>query len=113
MSKINTAYIKQEIPNWMSQAEFDELCEVWTDNMADFSDEDKKESYVADKVKIDFPVYCKIGKNWKRVHKAKYGSDIIRVFELSPGPVFEGIYKLEVVTDGTDSTVLHTCFYNE
>lgn len=104
--KINTAYIKQEIPNWMTQAEFDELCEVWDDNI----NENPPDPETA---KIDFPVYCKVGKNWKRVHKSKIGSDTHRVFELSPGPVFEGIFKLEVVTDATDSTVLHTCFYNE
>jgi len=103
--KINTAYIKQEIPNWMTQAEFDELCEVWDDLMQDNSDPAC--------AKIDFKTYCKVGKNWKRVHKSKIGGDTHRVFELSPGPIFEGIFKLEVVTDATDSTVLHTCFYNE
>jgi len=103
--KITTAYIKQEIPNLMTQAEFDELCEVWDGNMEDCDDPEC--------AKIDFPVHCKIGKNWKRVHKSKIGSDTHRVFELSPGPIFEGIFKLEVVTDATDSTVLHTCFYNE
>lgn len=104
--KITTAHIKQEIPNWMTQAEFDELCEVWKGNMED-NDPDPETA------KIDFKTYCKVGKNWKRVYKRKIGSDIHRLFELSPGPIFEGIYKLEVITDSTDSTVLHTCFYNE
>jgi hypothetical protein len=110
--KINTGYIKQEIPNLMTQAEFDELCEVWDENMGDYDDDDDDPEIVAMK-KIDFPKYVKVGKNWKRVHKSKIGSDIHRVFELGPGPVFEGIFKMEIITDGTDSTILHTSFYNE
>jgi hypothetical protein len=105
MPKINTSYIKAQIPNWMTDEEFAELCEVWEENQEESDDEERS--------KIDFPVYCKVGKNWKRVHKSKIGSVIERVFELSPGPIFEGIYKLEVLTDATDSTVLCTCFYNE
>jgi hypothetical protein len=106
MAKINTAYIKANIPTWMTDEEFAELCEVWAENQEECDDADLNDW-------IDFPVYCKVGKNWKRVHKSKVGSDIHRVFELGPGPVFDGIFKLEVITDGTDSTVLHTCFYNE
>ena len=105
MAKINTAHIKANIPTWMSDEEFAELCEVWAENAEESDDPEI--------AKIDFPAYCKVGKNWKRVHKSKVGSDIHRVFELGPGPVFEGIFKLEVITDGADSTVLHTLFYNE
>jgi hypothetical protein len=110
--KINTAYIKQEIPNLITQAEFDEYAEVWEENMADYEDDDEDPEIVAMK-KIDIRKHMAVGKNWKRVHKSKIGSDIHRVFELGPGPVFEGIFKMEIITDSKDSSILHTVFYNE
>jgi len=106
MAKINTAHIKANIPTWMTDAELAEMKEAWDENNEDCDPDPERDA-------IDFPAHVRDGKNWKRVHKSKVGSDIHRVFELAPGPVFGGIFKLEVITDGTDSTVLHTCFYNE
>jgi len=105
-TKITTAHIKAQIPLWITDDTLAELKEAWDENNEDCDPDPLRDA-------IDFVAHVREGKNWKRVHKSKIGSDIHRVFELGPGPIFGGIFKVEVITDGTDSTVLHTLFYNE
>ena len=62
---------------------------------------------------IDFPAHVRDPKNWKRISKRKMDGEWIRMFELTPGPIFEGIFNCEVLTDGADQIVKQVCITDQ
>ena len=101
--KVTTNMIKEQIPNYITQEAITEFKEVWSEMQEDIEED------------IDIEKHMKVGKNWKRMHKSKCKEEkiTVRTFDLSPLDVFEGMFKLEVTTNLSDTAVLKTYFYNE
>lgn len=103
--KITTSYIKSQIPMWIDVPKLQELREVWNEMNDGLSSDELP--------KLDFDRHIVNGKNWKRIHKEKCADGWIRMFELAPGDVFEGIFFMEVVTDGSDSMIKSVTIDNQ
>jgi len=112
---MTTADIKKQIPKLITQDEFDMFDEIWADLMYDYEEDDHDDPHVIAMQKIKILEHVVVGKNWSRVHKSKARDtgNIVRTFELGPGPVFGGIFKAEIQTDANDGAIIKSLFYNE
>ena len=99
MGLITEAHVQSQIPSWITDDTLEELKEVWTENIEGMEDDPEI-------AKIDFSAHVRDGTNWVFAHSETSDPDEnIHMFELTPGPVFEGVFFIEVITNKANDEI--------